>query len=441
MSQSIAIIGGGASGALVVLNILKQATKPISILWFDKHNVFCKGLAYSTSDENHLLNVRASNMSVFTDEPTHFVNWLVEQKLNYTKDSFVPRNIYGEYIKSTLDSLSRKNNLVNISLINAEVIDIVKDIEINLKTDTNIYKSQAVVLALGNFLPAHPRSIKNDFIASSNYFHNAFSKDVISNVRNKKNVAIIGSGLTMIDIVVSLYHQKYTGTIHVISPHGYIPQAHSKLPLSPISSYIYTSKTYTLIELTSIINLQIKKAKKENIHWHCVIDALRPHLQHLWQQLSTADKQQFFRHLRHKWGVARHRAPLESINVIQKLIEYGKLNLIKGRIHSILTTNNSFSILYKNNATEILTFNTEAIINCTGPESDFEKIDSPLVQQLLKNNFIEVDDIRYGIKANSKGKISNNLYTLGPPLKGLLWESTAIPEIRMQAFELTKQLI
>lgn len=296
-------------------------------------------------------------------------------------------------------------------------------------------------MALGNFSPAHPRSTKNEFIASANYFHNAFSKDVISHVISKKNITIVGSGLTMIDIVVSLYHQKYTGVIHVISPHGYMPQAHSKLPLSPISSYIDTSKTYTLTELTSMVNLQIKKAKKENIHWHCVIDALRPHVQHLWQQLSTAEKQQFFRHLRHKWGVARHRASVESIDVIQKLIDYGKLSLIKGRIHSISTTINSFSISYKNNATDLLTFNTEAIINCTGPESNFEKINSSLIQQLLKNNLIEVDDIKYGIKANSEGKISNNLYTLGPPLKGLLWESTAIPEIRMQAFELTKQLI
>ena len=74
MSKTIAIVGGGISGTLVVLNVLKQSQVPVSILWFDDKNAFCKGLAYSTQNDGHLLNVRASNMSVFVDEPEHFDN-------------------------------------------------------------------------------------------------------------------------------------------------------------------------------------------------------------------------------------------------------------------------------------------------------------------------------------------------------------------------------
>lgn len=82
--HTIAIIGGGLSGTLTVSQSIKQSRKPLSIIWFDAHNKFCKGLAYSTSDDHHLLKVRASNISVFSDKPDHFINWLNKHQPHYS---------------------------------------------------------------------------------------------------------------------------------------------------------------------------------------------------------------------------------------------------------------------------------------------------------------------------------------------------------------------
>lgn len=439
MAQTIAIIGGGASGALVVLTILKQATQPISILWFDATSHFGKGLAYSTQDKNHLLNVKASNMSAFADEPSHFINWLQKQKLNYTKDCFVPRMLYGNYIEATLKEFLKSNTLVTIEFIKETVVDLKKEAHFDVVTTHHIYKATKAVLAIGNFLPAHPRSSRTDFIHSENYFQQAFSKKLIAKSLSKKTVTIIGSGLTMIDVVLSLYHHHYKGKIYVISPHGYLPQAHSKFPLAIVTPFVDETKKYRLLELVTIVNKQFKKNK---LNWHAVIDSLRPHLQYLWQQFSVEDKQQFLRHLRHRWGVARHRAPSESMAIIHQLIEAQELQVIKGRVVSIdVTTPHSFNIHFKNFEHHLSEFETDCIINCTGPESNFEKVEIPFIKNLLQSNMIEVDAIKYGIKANEKGEISENFYTLGPPLKGMLWESTAIPEIRVQANNLARLLI
>lgn len=441
MINTIAIVGGGISGTLTVLNCIKQSQRPLSIFWFDAHDKFCKGFAYSTSEDHHLLNVRANNMSVFVDEPNHFVDWLNQHHSYYTAKDFVSRKLYGEYVQDVFDALKNINPLVSIIQIAEEVISIDKKNDgFELKTKQP-FQVQKLVLAFGNFLPAHPKSISKEFISSKNYFQNVFVPQLKLEALKNKNITIIGSGLTMIDAVISLSAQHYTGTINVISPHAYIPQAHHENPLPSIKSFIEEHRKYNLLELFSLVNQQLKKVKKENLNPHSVIDVMRPYLQTLWLNFSPEEKNQFLHHLRHKWGVARHRIPSQSMNVFQKLNSSGSVKLIKGRIFDIKTVADNFEIYYSNSQNDKQIIKTELIINCTGPESNYLQIKSPLIQQLIKSQFIEPDSIKYGLNAQKDGQISQNVYTIGPPLKGILWESTAVPEIRLQAQELVSKNI
>jgi uncharacterized NAD(P)/FAD-binding protein YdhS len=440
MSKTIAIIGGGVSGALVVLNILKQSNRATQILWFDTKNVFCKGLAYSTDEDVHLLNVRASNMSVFVDEPLHFVNWLAQQQLPFSSQDFVPRTIYGQYVSSTFNELKDSNATVKITCLAEEVTAINKNSDEFLVSAKQDYQAHQVVLAFGNFLPAHPRSIHTDFQQSNRYFQNAFSSQVITQAINQESVLIVGSGLTMIDVVLSLKKHHYAGKITAISPHGYLPQAHIENPLPAATSYINEQQTYTLLQLFSLVNQQLKIAKANRLSTHSVIDALRPHLQRLWLGFSVEDKQQFLRHLRHKWGVARHRAASQSMQVVNELLKTKKLELIRGRVHDIRSNETGFEVDYSDKGQNNY-LKTSVLINCTGPESNFEKVEFPLIKQLFQTNSIRVDALKYGIESSVNGQIAPNLFTIGPPLKGILWESTAVPEIRVQAQQLALLLI
>src|SRR5262249_33518016 len=91
---------------------------------------------------------------------------------------------------------------------------------------------------------------------------------------------------------------------------------------------------------------------------------------------------------------------------------------------------------------------SDVLINCIGSETNFSKIDSPLVQSLMSRGLIRNDDLSMGLDATADGAIigsdnqpSQNLHTLGTALKGILWESTAIPEIRVQAHNLSLKLL
>jgi uncharacterized NAD(P)/FAD-binding protein YdhS len=441
MINTIAIVGGGISGTLTVLQLIKQSIKPLSIIWFDTQNKFCKGYAYTTFDEHHLLNVRAGNMSIFPDVPNHFVNWLVQFYPEFNAKDFIPRKIYGDYVLHTFEDYKNRNPLVSIRQIAEEVkcIDRSNDV-FTIKTHQN-YQAKKIVLAFGNFLPAHPSSISKEFISSKSYFQNAFNVQLTAQVQLHNNITIIGSGLTMIDVIVSLSHFNYKGTINVISPHAYIPQAHQENSLPSVTPFIDSSKKYTLLELVSLVNSQIKKAVKQGFNPHSVIDLMRPHLQRLWLTFTLEDKKQFLRHLRHKWGVARHRAPSQSMAIFQNLENKGQLKLLKGRIFDIKTTKQGFELYYSNTQNEQKSLKTNLIINCTGPESNYSKSTSSLILQLLEDKFITPDPLKYGLDAQKDGCLQPNIYTLGPPLKGILWESVAVPEIRVQAQELATKII
>jgi uncharacterized NAD(P)/FAD-binding protein YdhS len=87
------------------------------------------------------------------------------------------------------------------------------------------------------------------------------------------------------------------------------------------------------------------------------------------------------------------------------------------------------------------------IINCTGPDQDAVHSSDPLIINLRKGGFIRPDPLGLGLDVsddgaiiNARGEVSKTLYTIGPWLKGKLWETTAVPEIRAQAATLARTL-
>ena len=100
----VLIVGGGASGVLLAAHLLRRAKGEVAVTILEKGAMLGCGVAYSTSDPQHLLNTRVSNMSAHPDDPDHFLNWLrSEGEIVANPHGFVPRATYGRYLKSLLD--------------------------------------------------------------------------------------------------------------------------------------------------------------------------------------------------------------------------------------------------------------------------------------------------------------------------------------------------
>ena len=67
----VAIIGGGFSGTIIAAQLARRGVASVLI---DGSGRAGKGVAYSTTEAAHLLNVRAEGMSAWAGEPDNFAN-------------------------------------------------------------------------------------------------------------------------------------------------------------------------------------------------------------------------------------------------------------------------------------------------------------------------------------------------------------------------------
>src|SRR6478672_2022520 len=115
--KKITIIGGGASGTLLAANLLREATGEVEINLVERRSRIGRGVAFGTTRDSHLLNVPAGRMGAFPDEVDHFHKWLIENGHNYDSHDFVPRMMFGEYLRETFTKAAENRNpkvIVNV---------------------------------------------------------------------------------------------------------------------------------------------------------------------------------------------------------------------------------------------------------------------------------------------------------------------------------------
>ncbi|MEI6063902.1 MAG: FAD/NAD(P)-binding protein [Pseudanabaena sp. ELA748] len=455
----IAIIGAGFSGTLVAVNLLKTSTQPLTIKLVERREQLAKGIAYGTDNIVHLLNVSAGNMTAFPNDTGHFLRWLYHNyseladllPLEITASTFIPRKVYGLYIQSILEeALATAPHHVKLERINDEAIAIEK-----LQTASNerariFLKSQGaiaadkVVLALGNSPNALPQSVDK--------IRNAWSAEAMEDLDPNDNVLLIGTGLTMVDMVLSLHERKHKGKIYAVSRRGLSPQRHQ--PTKPYPVFLTVDDApKTALGLWQRLRGEVQTAQAAGYDWRSVIDSLRPITQKLWQQLPLPEQQRFLRHAVPYWDVHRHRIAQQVAEVLDQLLASGQLAIAAGRIQSQEQNENGVTVtiqLRKNKSENQSSYTVvvKRVINCTGVAADYRKSTHPLVESLRSQKLIRPSPIGLGITSAANGallngtnKPSNILYTIGTPRKGDLWETIAVPELRVQAQALAETLL
>lgn len=444
--KRITIIGGGASGTLVAINLLKNnRERPIEVNLVERSRSVGRGVAYGTEQDVHLLNVPASKMGAFPDDMGHFYKWLLKNNWNYSPGDFVPRYIYGEYLRSVLaETVQQMQPHSQLNLLDDEAIDILPDEDsaLVLLRSGEALPSHKVVLAFGNFLPPSIPTKSNEYLRSDKYFHNAWDFGSLQNIGSGEEVLIIGTGLTAVDTILALHRSGHVGKITALSTHGWLPAVHE-----PAEDYQSFGDELVTKKGIREIFASIRKHCRQATNWRSVVDSLRPHTQDIWFGLSISEKRKFMRHLRRVWDISRHRMPPSCAAVVRQMLSERRLVIKKAKITNVRFDGTRFYIKYTK-AGLPHHLNADSVINCIGSECNFEKIEFPLVRSLLERGEIIPDPLALGLNATREGKIINHrnevskvISTLGTAMKGILWESTAMPEIRLQARRLALDLL
>ncbi len=442
-NKKVAIIGGGFSGTALAWELLRTHGR-LAITMFNIGNPLARGLAYGTNCMQHLLNVPAKNMSLSHASPGHLVDWL-SRNTNLPKeeigDSFIPRNLYGAYLESSLkDAIAEADHSIIFKAEEVEVISLRQKktggYQLTLASGNEEHADE-VVLALGNFLPGIPNFLSQAAIHHPNFIANPYDLQGLKAIDRMADVCILGTGLTTIDVVLFLKEQNHQGKIAAISRNGYLPNIHTECEKpADLLSQLKDGKLGHIISVLRTNAREFRRAKKSALG---LIDALRPQNRSIWLNFSLAEKREFVKKYSAAWSVSRHRMAPQIGDKLLSWLADESFKVLKGNISKIDTHGNDFSITILQREGE-KNFAAHAVVNCTGPSGDYARAPLELPRQMLRDGLIVPDALNLGILASPDGQVlaaegvpQPGLYTLGPPLKGILWETTAVPEIREQA--------
>jgi uncharacterized NAD(P)/FAD-binding protein YdhS len=300
-----------------------------------------------------------------------------------------------------------------------------------------------VVLATGNF-PPEPPPVADGWVYDSPYYRaDPWAADTLKGLDPTAPVLLIGTGLTMVDTVISLLDQGHGGPIHAISRRGLLPLPHGDgLPSVP-EPHAYPT---TLGALLGFLRRETARAVAAGGSWQPAIDGLRPFTQDVWQAMSAADRARFLRHLRPWWDIHRHRLPV-AVRIAAARAS-GPLAIRAGRVRAFTERNGMVDVAYQPRSRDALaTVRVARVVNCSGPGADYERIPHPLVRALLRNGLVRPDPLRLGLDVTGTcalldrdGAISRRMFAVGPVTKGAFWEMTAVPDIRRQCEFLAEHL-
>jgi uncharacterized NAD(P)/FAD-binding protein YdhS len=272
---------------------------------------------------------------------------------------------------------------------------------------------------------------------------------VLTGLQPEDALLLIGSSLTMVDLAGSLVAQGHRGKIYVVSRHGLLPQPFDVNTPLYRPFHIPPHISLSALEVFRFIRNEIRTAIAAGYTWRSVLDAMRDEIPTIWQAFSLQEKKRFLRHIRPYWEVHRHRMPASSAILLDALKAQGQLEIIAASILDMQEEEQFARVTIKRSIdTAPYSIQVNRVINCTGPLADYSKIKLPLIQQMLADGLLTPDALRLGLETTSDGtligqdnSVVNGLFTLGPPRKGMSYESTALREIRQQAVELSDKLL
>lgn len=420
----VAIIGGGFSGTIIAAQLARRGVGSALI---DGSGRAGKGVAYSTTEPTHLLNVRAEGMSAWAGEPDNFAKRFEQE--GGERSGFAQRRLFGRYLGEILDEAKSSGN---VQQFDAVAVGAVRDGDgwrVSFDTGDSI-GADGVVLAIGNQEPDALRAFSG---VTQGFVGNPWGGDAISAVRDLAetggNALIVGTSLTMVDLALSLDAASFRGRVVALSRRGLIPRAHADFDPAPVEG--------AEVPAGSVRHLWkwLRRRSAEN-GWRAAVDSLRPHSHALWQSFNEDEQRRFLRHSRPWWDVHRHRIAPEVAATVAQMVADGRLEIVAGRIVSARDSGEGMEVEFRRRGrTNSETEQFRYALNCTGPLHSIEHTKDPLLRSLLDAGAVRPDQLGIGLEVDDQSHAlgGDRLWALGPLTKGRYWEIIAVPDIREQA--------
>ncbi|SFV12209.1 FAD/NAD(P)-binding protein [Pseudoduganella namucuonensis] len=455
--KTILIIGAGFSGAVIAARLLRQESgEATRIHLLNGSGRIARGMAYGTQSPEHTLNVPAGNMSAFDEDPDHFLRYAQHVDAGTAAGSFVSRRIYGDYLEWLLNQaeLGAAPN-TELKRIYRHVTRIVTAADGRASIVTleggETMEVDKVVLALGHFPSNNPRVADMAFYDSARYLRDPWDQARLDAIPADAPVLLLGTGLTAVDVAMTLLNRNPERPVTAVSRRGLLPQHHRHTAGKPSGAgaeAIWGDAATVRAQLRAF-RQYCRAIASEGRDWREGLALLRPVTADVWLAYPEKERRRFLRHVQPYWDTHRHRLAPVVHERFGAALAAGTVRTLAARVAGFDEGGDGVHVSVRpRGACANQTIRVEYVVNCTGPCSDPRHTNSALVGQLLEDGLICTDRLGLGIDVaedcavvGADGRPSRSLFYIGPWLKANYWEATAVPDLRVFARRLAGTLL
>lgn len=431
----VVIVGAGAAGTMTALHLLRNAATDrmrLEVVLLDPAVRWARGAAFGTTDPRHLLNVPAWGMSALPDQPDDFVVWRQRLGLPGDADTFAPRMEWSRYLADLV--YQARQEAADVATMTHR-----RTLACGLRRDG---ARLAVVAADGDDVAADAVVVATGLPSVGDHWAPAALRASPRFVADPRQVAgcsdvlLVGTGLTMVDAVLTLSGDSER--LLAISRSGRLPARHLARRLPPVLPDV-SDWGAALAGIRERATAHVAQVQAEDGDWRPGVDGVRHRVAELWQRLSEADREAFVANDAGPWNLLRHRMPPTSAAAVHELTASGRLEIRAGEIAEAEPLPRGVRVTLTDGTTRDVGW----VVNCTGPRADIRTLGNALLDDLMRprrggplaraatGGMGFVTDA--GRVVDGRGSTAAPLWTLGALRRGELWESTAVPEIREQA--------
>lgn len=474
---SVAVVGGGAAGVTAAAHLLRagrETGSEVVVDLFEPASEPGAGVAYGTTDDQHLLNVAAAGMSAWPDRPTHFADWAGRVGAALT-DGFAGRPDYARYLRSVLDDARAAAPPGGLTVHRTAAVDLLgacagasagpgagdgrgdgRRARTVVGADGTRVEADLVVVATGwsgaghSGLPDHPGILTSPALGA--IWPGGRPPGVPAGA-----VVVLGAGLTGIDTALGVLRADPDRRVTVVSRTGQLPRAHLRdpLPLWTIGpggfDRLAGSGPLGLGAVRAAVLGELAAARAAGTPWQAVMEALKPRAADLWLRLSEDDRGEFLRTDLRRWDVHRHRMAPSVAEQVAAARRSGRLRVVAARADVSVADGRLRVGLRRDGPGDdagVDELFPAAVVDCRGWTA--AGVDDPagFGAALRRRGLARTDALGLSLDTGTDGHLLDrdgrpacDLVAIGPARRAATWESTAMGAIREQAAGLAREQV
>lgn len=444
MTPVIAIVGGGTTGATLAIHLAKRIEKNrvMKIVVFEPREHLGAGLAYSTSEPTHRINVPAGKMTAYPDDPDSFLRFTTERGVLATDpEAIAPnglpyprRSVFGDYLWAEIEPYIRSGVIEH----RQTTVTRIEKLHSGWKIDGengSVLSANAVAIAVTHPAPAVPHNF-GDVKNHAKFVADTTQDNALDAIENNDRVLIVGNGLTSADVIATLTARGHQGPIISISRRGLRSRGHAKIAQDPYGDFL-SNPSLRASQLLRRVRATIRDAEQEGVAWQAVIDAVRAQGQDIWQILPVRERKRLARHVRSFWDVHRFRTAPQVENALDTAIAAGQLCLRAASVRQAGLSEKGFSVTLRERGKEdLVSMQVDAIIVTTGPDHGDILGSQPFLTHLREEGLLRMCETRLGIACDrtasaidQHGLPVDGLFIAGPLARGTFGELMGVPQV------------